>query len=528
MATVPPGSIPATLIDALPMSAAILDGGGRVAAVNRHWRRFARINGLEWADAGVGSSYPDVCRAAVEAGERSAVEALTGLQAVLAGKGADFSMEYYCQTPSGDMWFTLIATRFEADGHPWVLVCHQDVSEARRAETAHHKLLVRMRELRRIDRAILNLHTPADIAQSALSHLRFMIPFLRASLVLFDLKQRTFTVLAAHTDRHSQIPTGKPLPLDSYAADLEDLRSGTVWQVADITRLPDPPATMQQMAREGVRAFAAIPLMVRQRLIGSLNIGWESSADISAEHLDIAGDISDSMAISIYQARLFRTLHRQHRNLRALARRMTDIETLERKRLARELHDQVGQNLTALNINLGLIRQLIDARGQVTVAERFDDCQGLIRSTVTAIRNLIDDLRPEVLDDYGLAAALRQHAEKYEQRTGIAVVVNESQDLPRPSPAVENHFFQIACEALTNVAKHAGATTVTITLGCRRRRFWLVVRDDGCGPGEAALAGAAGGRGLTNMRERMLMLGGRMILKRSAGGGTRLTFTVKE
>ena len=212
--------------------------------------------------------------------------------------------------------------------------------------------------------------------------------------------------------------------------------------------------------------------------------------------------------------------------LQALARRLVELQESERKDLARELHDRVGQNLTALHINLGVLRAALSSHASSDITSRLDDCAALLESTARDIRSVESELRPPMLDDHGLLAALHWYANKFTRRAGIAVSVRGSQGSERARPEVEIALFRIAQEALNNVAKHAQATSVVISFGSAGSEWRMSVVDDGVGlrPHEAGQPRA--GFGLVTMRERAQAIGGRFNVEGLPQGGTRITVQV--
>ncbi len=177
------------------------------------------------------------------------------------------------------------------------------------------------------------------------------------------------------------------------------------------------------------------------------------------------------------------------RQVQALSRRLAEAEEGERKRLARELHDQVGQNLATLNVNLAIVRALLDPSVAAKAQARLDDSLALVNGTIERVRNVMSELRPPVLDDYGLAAALRWYGGQFSQRTEIAVELHGNEPSPRLAPQIETAYFRIAQEALNNVLKHARARRVDITLEQAPDAVTLTFADDGAGFDSAA-AGA--------------------------------------
>ncbi len=220
-------------------------------------------------------------------------------------------------------------------------------------------------------------------------------------------------------------------------------------------------------------------------------------------------------------------LRRYAGRLRSLTARLAEVAEKERQRLARELHDQVGQNLTALGINLNIIRAQAPEGMGALVQSRLEDSLALLEQTAERIRDLMADLRPPVLDDYGLVAALHWYGEQFTRRTGIAVTVSGEEPVSRPPVHVENALFRIAQEALTNVAKHAQASQVTLTVDLFGDALRLVVADDGLGftPTKRAESEERGW-GLLTMCERAQAVGGHCHVESYPGHGTRVVAEV--
>jgi Rrf2 family protein len=224
-----------------------------------------------------------------------------------------------------------------------------------------------------------------------------------------------------------------------------------------------------------------------------------------------------------------RALRQYAQRLRDLGERLAQVSEAERQRLARELHDQVGRNLTALGINLNIVQAQMPADLLPAVRSRLEDSLSLVEQTTKQIRDVMADLRPPVLDDYGLFAALHWYAEQFAVRTGITVTVQGEEADDRLDPAVENALFRIAQEALNNVAKHAQASAATLALAVEGESLFLVVRDDGVGFDSLQLAERAGyrGWGLLTMNERAEAVGGHCSIESCPGRGTQVTVEVK-
>jgi signal transduction histidine kinase len=230
----------------------------------------------------------------------------------------------------------------------------------------------------------------------------------------------------------------------------------------------------------------------------------------------------------VANTRLFATLEQQSSQLRELGMRLVEAEEAERRRLARELHDQVGQSLTAMGINLDIIRTLLPSDTPEEIMVRLDDTRALVTRTTKRVRQVMVDLRPEMLDDYGILAALRWSAEQFTRRTSIAVAVEGEEASHRLPLQVENVLYRVTQEALTNVAKHAQATQVTVSLKMDSQIVCLVVADNGVGftPGVRITRDQGQQWGLALMAERVEGVGGRFHLESCPGHGVRVIVEV--
>jgi len=210
--------------------------------------------------------------------------------------------------------------------------------------------------------------------------------------------------------------------------------------------------------------------------------------------------------------------NRTEAQLRNLAARLEAIREEERTRIAREIHDEVGQALTALKMDLAWLGKKVPPRGK-PVREKLLGMEGVIDATMDALHRILAELRPGVLDDLGLPAAIRWLAEEFKRRAGIDCTV----DMTGGDPALESGqataVFRILQEALTNVARHAQARRVEIRLHVLPTAFELVVTDDGRGITRAELT-AGGTLGILGMRERALTWHGRVTVRGEPGRGT--------
>lgn len=204
------------------------------------------------------------------------------------------------------------------------------------------------------------------------------------------------------------------------------------------------------------------------------------------------------------------------RALQELTRRLESVREEERKRIAREIHDELGQALTALKLDLVWLQERLPPEAEALI--RFaEGIQGLIDRTIGQVRRIAAELRPGVLDDLGLAPAVEWYAEEFGKHTGITPEITVRGGERELDGERATALFRILQEALTNVARHAGARQVHISLEMGDAEAVLEVRDDGRGIREDEMRGT-GSLGLLGMRERGAALGGMVTVERLGGG----------
>jgi signal transduction histidine kinase len=312
-------------------------------------------------------------------------------------------------------------------------------------------------------------------------------------------------------------------PIEFLAADGE-LAARLARGRRPVLRLPgEQSAQAQDLRRAG--AALAVPLLVSEKLSGFLTLGEKRSGNLyTQDDLDLLATLAQSAALALENARL------HEERLAILRQQLAQViaaQEEERQRIARELHDGVGPSLASLNIRLRTARKLLE-HGHLP-PEEIDELAELAQCNIQDIHRLIHDLRPTIVDELGLLAALRAYVSRYQEEHDLEVALVLPDGDGRLSAVLETALFRVIQEALSNVARHAKARCVEIVLMWDDQHMSVQVTDDGQGFDlEAALAQARGGGhlGLWNMRERVKQLGGQFAMHSVPGGGTTVQFKV--
>ena len=333
----------------------------------------------------------------------------------------------------------------------------------------------------------------------------------RARLVLIALPQGGAMTVAAAEGDETQGIAGARLELGGSKAGrvLQRGRSERVDSVLD-----DPEVDQLAARQLGVRSALYVPLIARGRAIGVL-IAHDregSSPAFSDDDLRLAESLAGRAAVAVDLS------ERVGRD--ALAR-VVKAQEHERKRLARELHDETGQALTSILLGLKPLEQ--SAR---TDEERaaMASLRELVVSTLRDVRRLAVELRPSALDDFGLATAVERLADTFRDSTGMRVDVETRLGEVRLPPEVETALYRIVQEALANIVKHAEATHVSILLTRKEFSVAAVVEDDGKGFDETDTGDNV--LGIVGMRERVGLVGGRLAIESGSGSGTTVAAEV--
>jgi signal transduction histidine kinase len=276
---------------------------------------------------------------------------------------------------------------------------------------------------------------------------------------------------------------------------------------------------------EGLKAFICVPLRARDEVLGVLNVASRLPRKFTTNDMHLLYAIGDQLGIAIEHARLYERLRKARERMRRLARQNLAAEEDERRRIARELHDETSQSLSGIALQLEALieRSEISAQPDQEFITGLKKVQALTVQVHKEVSRLISNLHPALLDTLGLVPAVRQYAETRLQPLEIAVSVETKGKVVRFPPDVEAAFFRFIQGAIGNIAQHSEAKNATIVLEYKPDEFLMYVSDDGRGFDVSEITDieeSGRGRGLFSMRERIGFLGGTSGMESQIGKGT--------
>ena len=273
----------------------------------------------------------------------------------------------------------------------------------------------------------------------------------------------------------------------------------------------------------GLVSHVIVPLQAKGRVLGVLNIGAGAGRVFTAEDMSMLLAIGNEIGVALENARLWQELRLKEVMRGNLLAKVISAQEEERRRISRELHDQTSQSLASLRVGLQAVHR---AKNPAELQQQLDNLDDLTGSILDELHLLARELRPSVLDDLGLVPALERYVAEYGQRFSIATDLQtvglSDKRLP---PAVEIALYRIIQEALTNVARHAAASSVSVVVRYVQGTVLAMVEDDGQGFDPIMREGRESTDrhlGLFGMKERALLLGGTLAVESAPGRGTTI------
>ena len=414
-------------------------------------------------------------------------------------------------------------------GNPKAIVeLRRDVTAARELETQilrrHHQLLA----LNHISNAVSGLWDLDAILGIALDNVLELINGTIGGILLLDEENETLYYriqrgLSAKYAKEMRIHLGEGI-------------AGRVAQTGEPILLEDvskdPRAVRPDLiSAEGLKGFISIPLKTKNKVLGVMDVASHVAGRFGADDVSLLNAIGDYLGIAIEQIRLYEQLARGKERYRALLRHALTAQEEERKRIARELHDETSQALTSLTLSLQAIIGIAEAKG-IGDAEFLEKLKTTHAYTVRAgneVVQLMKELRPTLLDELGMSAAIHRYAKDTLQPQGIKVSAEFKGTDERFQPETEVTLFRIAQGAIGNILEHSEAKNASIKLECDANECVLRIEDDGKGFNVRKITRvdpSGRGAGFFTIKERASLVGGTCRIESQIGKGTKITVTV--
>jgi PAS domain S-box-containing protein len=415
-------------------------------------------------------------------------------------------------------WLEVFPVALKKDGHVHAIqVIARDITKRRWAEEKIKQRNEELTVLNTIAAAVSQTLELREVLKAALQETVMVLNAGGGIVHLFEEDSQSF-VPAVHQGLSLGVlqeiggfKLGEGLP--GRAA-----RAGHPLFVPDITQ--DRKIAAPVAIDEGWRSLVSVPLETLGKTVGVMTIISRQEGQLAPERLSMLTAIGNQVGVAIENAQLFEAVSQGRERLQILSQRLVEVQENERRYIARELHDEIGQALTGLKLVLDMAAR---SPGE-DIGESLREALALVDELMTQVRNLSLDLRPTMLDDLGLLPALLWHCGRYTDQTGVHVDFRHTNlEGRRFGPKAETAAYRIVQEALTNVARHADVAEVTVRLWAEQDTLNVQVEDQGAGFDPERVLLTEDSSGLVGMRERAVLLGGALTIESTPGVGTRLT-----
>ncbi len=502
-------------LDAVSANIAILDEAGQIITINQEWRRFAEANGLEWGDHGLGRNYLDVCKSVTGDDAAMAQAAYHGVRAVIDRKRDDFAMEYPCHSPEQKRWFQMRTARFEDMGAGRAVVTHVNITERKLAEEA----------LRTSENRFHSLFEDLPIA----------------------VWEEDWTAIKDYLD-------GLPVTGDKSFKDYLESHPEVVQQCVRLAKIVGVNRSTLEMfaAREGEELFNSLPkLFVSETYdsykkalvalqegetqleletavktladtIKQISLRWSIPSGIHVRPVRALVSMADITKRKKNEQKIFQ----YQKRLRSLSSKLALLEERERRRIAADLHDNLGQTLAMAKIKLVALGEAV---ASAAGGELVKEVKTLIEESIHYTRTLTSDVSPPILYHLSFKSSIEWLVENVLEKAGLVVKLEDDGKPKNLDDDARVLLFKAVRELMINVVKHAEAQNVRVSLRREAQRMLIEVDDDGLGFEWKVAENYAESQqkyGLFTIHERITYLGGRLEISPGSPAGTRVLLWV--
>lgn len=487
-----------SVLSSLSSQIAVIDETGIIIAVNKAWDDFAIENGATSLEhCSKGSNYFKVLKKAIAAPDNIAQQVFEGIQAVFKKERHIFELEYPCHSPNQQRWFILHVINLEGDESK-VVASHHDITKRRNAEDA-----------------------------SKASELKYRR--------LFESAKDGILILNAETGKITDV---NPFLIDLLGYSYNEFLGKELWQIGLFTDVAESKKAFLELQKNKYIRYNDLPLRNKNGRIFNVEFvsnvySVDNEKVIQCNIRDISDRILADVALQereqkfrkiAYQLEQERSkliisqeqLKEKNTELKSLSAYLRNVREEERKYLAREVHDELGQLASALKIDIDWLGIRIGGLEEAA-KNRIIHANKTIEVLITTVRKIASSLRPSVLDDFGLNAALQWHCAEFQNLNGIPCIFESGFDDKDLSMTTKTELFRIAQESVTNIMRHAKASSISIITKEDAEKIYLSITDNGIGFDSSKLKATLG---LIGLQERAATLHGELQIESSIGIGT--------
>lgn len=394
-----------------------------------------------------------------------------------------------------------------------------DISERKLSEEKLQRKYDQLQLIANLSDAVSKANQLDDIYKLALDGLLTTIQADRASVLQFD-EEGVMQFKASHgLSEHYRLNAAGHSPWK------QDAINPIPIFVTDVSEEPSLSGLLPVIQNEGITALGFIPLVYMNHLLGKFMVYFNKAHQFTEEESQLLQTIAREVAFAIGEKRNEIALRKSEQQYRELSAHLQDIREEERSAIAREIHDELGQQLTVLKIDFSWLESRLNIADNRVLTDKFSDISNLLDRAVNTVRRMSTSLRPSMLDDLGLVATIDWYLADFGRRVNLKTEFHHEDEEYSMPDKMRTAFFRIFQESITNVIRHSDATTVLVELSRLGGHISLKITDNGKGFDMSTVSGKRT-LGLLGMRERSLLIGGECRIESIPGRGTTVSVEV--
>lgn len=378
--------------------------------------------------------------------------------------------------------------------------------------------------LRQVTTTLASKTETEAVLDEILNQVKRIVPYQTANIALLkDDALRTVRWQGYDRFGSEQFMSELEQPLANYPMDVELVQTGQPVLIQDTHQ---EPSWVILDETDWIRAFLAVPIRLGERVLAELRLDSPTPGEFSLEDAERLRPLADAAAIALENARLLEAERAAQEQLRNLAEYLQTAREEERTQIAREVHDEFGQALTALKMDVAWLTKRLPPQ-ETKLIEKTESMSTLVDGTMQMVRRIATELRPGMLDDLGLLATMEWQAQEFTERTGIVCELKLTEQDLGLERDLATALFRIFQEILTNIMRHASATRVEVNLESSPDELRLIIRDNGQGITPRQIDNLDS-LGLLGMRERARAWDGSVTFQGKRGQGTTVTIRIPQ